>query len=189
MIAPYHANRGRGNRADRRSRVVRRKDVAISAPETSPDLKCIGQMQGLFTLVLSICAVMIGATPGHAQVWRQNGTVAGLYVDGAPNGLFLRCAGRSVTVNFSGFTARLPEKMTYRVGVSVDGLARILPTTSYRLRGSSVLVHQSDIDTIRPLIEDLRRGKSVEVTTPAGRYDVPLKGSAAALDGLVRGCS
>lgn len=188
MIAPYHANRGRGNRADRRSGLVPHTDVAVFACGTSPGARRIGEIRRFCGLILSILVVMIGAEPGHAQVWRQNGATAGLYVDGAPNGLFLRCAGRSVTVNFSGFAARLPEKMTYRVGVSVDGLARILPTTSFRLHGRSVLVHQSDIDTIRSLIEDLRRGKSVEVTTPAGRYDVPLKGSAVALDSLVQRC-
>ncbi|WP_322184972.1 hypothetical protein [Fulvimarina sp. 2208YS6-2-32] len=138
-------------------------------------------------LALSMCLILMPFS-ADAQSWRTLGTIGGFYVDGAPNGMFLRCAGPRVSVNFSGFSQRLPEGATYRVGVSVDGLARILSTKSFRVRGNSVLVHEDSLSNLEGLIADLKKGESVEISSPAGRYVIPLKGSGAALEALVRRC-
>ncbi|WP_148227444.1 hypothetical protein [Fulvimarina pelagi] len=141
-------------------------------------------------LFAGFCALtmVFAAPPAGAQIWRNSGTTSGYYVDDRPNGIFLRCAGPSLTVNFTGYDAELPTGASYRVGISVDGIARLFRTRSYEVRGRSILVHQDTLANLRPLIEDLRLGKVAEVTTPAGRYNVPLTGSGAALGALLERC-
>ncbi|MEN3792156.1 hypothetical protein [Fulvimarina sp. MAC3] len=143
----------------------------------------LARLSGFCTLAL-VCL----ATSAMAQSWRNSGTTSGFYADGRPNGIFLRCVGPSVTVNFTGYDAPLSNGTSYRVGVSVDGVARILKTRTYRVRGRSILVHQDSLANLRPLIDDLRKGKTVEISTPAGRYNVPLQGSGAALGALLERC-
>ena len=49
--------------------------------------------------------------------------------------------------------------------------------------------HRSDAEAAS-LVDALRRGRTAEVATPAGRYELPLSGSAKALDTLAQsqGC-
>ncbi|WP_147307942.1 hypothetical protein [Fulvimarina endophytica] len=133
--------------------------------------------------------MLLVSPPAAAQSWRASGTTAGYYVDGVANGMFLRCAGSSLTVNFTGFPARFADGAAYRVGVSVDGLARILDTRAHRVRGRTVLVHAGALGELRGLIEDLRKGKAAEISTPAGRYTLPLTGSGSALGALIAACT
>ncbi|MER0239578.1 hypothetical protein [Fulvimarina sp. MAC8] len=139
-------------------------------------------------LGLGAVALILFGTVAGAQTWRNNGTTSGFYADGRPNGIFLRCSGPSMTVNFTGYDALLPNGTSYRVGISIDGIARLFRTRSYNVRGRSILVHQDSLANLRPLIDDLRKGKTAEITTPAGRYNVPLAGSGAALGALLERC-
>lgn len=139
-------------------------------------------------LSLAVVALVYSSVSSEAQTWRNNGTTSGFYAEGRPNGIFLRCAGPSMTLNFTGYDAQLPNGTSYRVGVSVDGVARLFKARTYTVRGRSILVHEDSRANLASLIDDLRKGKTAEITTPAGRYNVPLAGSGAALGALLERC-
>ncbi|TFF19907.1 hypothetical protein E3C22_19810 [Jiella endophytica] len=132
-------------------------------------------------------AALMPVRPGLAAGWRFANGQAGLWADGAFNGLVVGCGEGGVSFDFFGFPARLEAGTSYSVVVTVDGTARRLRAKADGGQGvgstlSATLGGQEAAD----LIEALGRGRKAEVATPAGRYDLPLAGSSKALDALRR---
>lgn len=136
---------------------------------------------------LALAVVLAYPAPLAAQSWTSSGSAAGLSVDGGYNGLSFACtgAGRAQVV-FSGFGQRLQPNASYTVALSVDGVASLYQASA-NAGGTALLVDQP-IDSLKPVIEQLRKGRAAEVSGPAGRYDVPLKGSGAALARFLDAC-
>ncbi|WP_163461224.1 hypothetical protein [Jiella pacifica] len=135
-------------------------------------------------LLPSLCAA---PSPAYAAGWRFAGGEAGLWADGGFNGLAVGCQGRALSLSFFGFAARLQPAMTYSVVLTVDDTARRFRARPERRAGAprQALVASVSGETAVDLVEALRKGRKAEVATPAGRYDLPLSGSAKALDALV----
>ncbi|NDV86370.1 hypothetical protein GTW51_06620 [Aurantimonas aggregata] len=134
---------------------------------------------------ISLAAFLAAAAPAGAQNWTVSGQTAGLTVGGAFTGLSLTCAtGGQAELTFSGFPAHLPAGDTYTVPVSVDGTAFLFAAQA---RGGgdrefSRLVHRAPIEELAGLLDALAAGRSAEVSSPAGRYVVPLAGSGRAVE-------
>lgn len=135
-------------------------------------------------VLFGFCAA---ASPASAASWRFAGGEAGLWVDGEFNGLVVGCRGEALSLSFFGFAARLQPDTTYSVVVTVDDTARRYRAKPGQRPGArrQALVTAISGNAAADLVEALRKGRKAEVATPAGRYDLPLSGSAKALDALV----
>lgn len=145
-------------------------------------------------LVLSVCAGLVAAAaplPARAQSWTGSDGTAGYAVGGVYTGLSFRCGSDgAVTMIISGFPGGLQDGAGYTVGVSVDGTAFLYEATARdgEAEGASILVSRGSPAGLSELIAALRKGRSVEISGPAGRYTIPLTGSGKALDKLRRTC-
>lgn len=146
-------------------------------------------------LALSVCAVIVAAVvaalPARAQSWTASDGTAGFAVAGDYTGLSFRCRpDGEVAMIFSGFPGGLQNGDGYTVGVSVDGTAFLYEATARdgEAEGPSVLVSRGSPMGLAELIAALRKGRSAEISGPAGRYTIPLTGSGKALDNLLRTC-
>lgn len=121
-----------------------------------------------------------------AAAWRFDGQAAGLWVDGGFNGLAVGCSGAALSLRFFGFPTRLSSGTTYSVVVTIDGTARRFRADAGPRRGAAGTVLSTAIsgEAAREFVAALRRGRRAEVATPAGLYELPLSGSAKALDAL-----
>lgn len=140
---------------------------------------------------LVLAALLPVASPAGAQTWTFAERTAGLTVNGSFTGLSFTCAGSdSVEVTFSGFPAHLEAGTTYTVPVSVEGTAFLLSATARDggERAFSALVHVASTDALSGLLEALARGRTAEISSPAGPYVVPLAGSGRALEALRLEC-
>ncbi|MCE7027098.1 hypothetical protein [Jiella avicenniae] len=136
------------------------------------------------TLVLvSLCAATY---PALAAGWRFAGGEAGLWVDGGFNGLAVGCRGGALSLSFFGFAARLQPGTAHSVVLTVDDTARRFRARPAQRPGARLpaLVTSVSGSAAGELVAALRKGRKAEVATPAGRYDLPLSGSAKALDAL-----
>ncbi|WP_206453715.1 hypothetical protein [Aurantimonas marina] len=146
-------------------------------------------------LALSVRAVIVAAavaaSPARAQNWTSSDRTAGFTVGGAYTGLFFRCGpdGKVVMI-FSGFPGGLQDGGGYTVGVSVDGTVFLYEATARdgEAEGTSILVSRGSPAALSALIDALRKGRSAEISGPAGRYTIPLTDSGKALDNLRRTC-
>lgn len=146
-------------------------------------------------LALSVRAVIVAAavaaSPARAQIWTASDGTAGFTVGGAYTGLFFRCGpDGKVAITFSGFPGGLQDGGGYTVGVSVDGTVFLYEATARdgEAEGTSILVSRGSPVGLSALIDALRKGRSAEISGPAGRYTVPLTDSGKALDNLRRTC-
>jgi hypothetical protein len=114
---------------------------------------------------------------------------AGYFLSDRTPALLLRCAGGGrLAVVVAGGTG-LPRDGDYTVVIAVDdtafvGVARPGSADS----GDAALVRTAAFDTFAPLIAALKSGAVAEVSTPRGRYRLPLRGSGKALAALDGGC-
>lgn len=132
-----------------------------------------------------LAAALAMAVPAGAQTWRVTGQTAGLTVGGAFTGLSLTCVTRGrVELVFSGFPAHLPSGDAYTVPVSVDGTAFLFEAQARDGgdRDFSSLVHAAPMAELTTLLDALAQGRAAEVSSPAGRYVVPLAGSGRAVE-------
>ena len=146
-------------------------------------------------LAPSVCAVVVAAAvaalPARAQSWTGSDGTAGFAVAGDYTGLSFRCGSAGeIAMIFSGFPGGLQDGGGYTVGVSVDGTAFLYEATARagKAQGTSVLVSRGSPVGLVELIAALRKGRSAEISGPAGRYTIPLTGSGKALDNLRRTC-
>lgn len=138
-----------------------------------------------------IVAATLVASPVRAQSWMASDATAGFAVDGGYTGLSFRCGpAGDVAMIFSGFGGGLQNGEIYTVAVSVDGTAFLFDATARRGEGAepSRLVQESSLASLSGLIEALRRGRTAEISGPAGHYTVPLTGSGKALAALRERC-
>ncbi len=144
----------------------------------------------LGALALVGLSLLASALPSKAQSWKGSAREAGLSVGGVYNGLSFRCLGNGrAAMVFSGFPARLQLGETYTVGVSVDGVAQLFRAKAAgNADGGFSLVDDGPFSVFADLISQLRKGTSVEISGPGGRYVVPLRGSGKALETFVGGC-
>ncbi|MBC6715239.1 hypothetical protein H9Q09_03425 [Aurantimonas sp. DM33-3] len=143
-------------------------------------------------LALSAGAALLLAAvaPALGQSWRSDGAVAGFTAGAGFTGLTFRCAGAGrVTVRFSGFPGRLQAGQAHTVVATVDDTAFVLDTIARDAGSGSILVAEGTLAARAGFIEALRKGRSVEVAGPAGRYGLPLTGSGDALAAFTTGCS
>ena len=145
-------------------------------------------------------AALLGAgvvMPASAAGWRSDASGAGARTAGYADGggfetIWLSCAGSSpgrLTLRFSGFAAGLPLDTAYTVVVSADGIAFLQETRPVpRTGGGHDLARTAAFADVQPLIDALKKGKTVEVSAPAGRTTLPLTGSGKALTALEAGC-
>ncbi len=146
-------------------------------------------------LALSVCAVIVAAAgavlPAKAQSWTWSDETAGFADAGGYTGLSFRCGpDGEIAMIFSGFPGGLQDGGGYTVGVSVDGLAFLYEATARddEAEGASILVSRGSLAGLAELIAALRKGRSAEISGPAGRYTIPLTGSGKALEALQRIC-
>ncbi|SKA18095.1 hypothetical protein [Consotaella salsifontis] len=137
-------------------------------------------------------SIMLAASYGAASAdWRfrsDAGPGATYFEGGRMVGLRIECAGGEPSLVFFGEGWDLQPDMTYSVVALVDDTAFVLPSKVRRRGGERDLVHRADWKETAPLIQALMAGKNVEISTPLGRYTLPLKGSSAALKALRAAC-
>ncbi|MDX1730043.1 MAG: hypothetical protein R3184_02785, partial [Aurantimonas coralicida] len=119
----------------------------------------------------------------------SDGAVAGFTAGAGFTGLTFRCAtaGR-VTVSFSGFPGRLQAGQAHTVVATVDDTAFVLEAIAHDAGSGSILMAEGTLAARAGFIEALRKGRSVEVAGPVGRYSLPLTGSGDALAAFMQGC-
>ncbi|MCQ0989168.1 hypothetical protein [Jiella marina] len=129
-------------------------------------------------------------SPAGAQSWGYANGTAGLSVEDRFTGLTVECAGAGLALGFSGFSTRLQAGAAYTVVITIDGIARRFRAIAFTggREAGSVLRAAVTGGEATDLVEALRRGRKAVVATPAGRYEVPLAGSAQALEKLRTGC-
>lgn len=154
-------------------------------------------MTALFTpsrrsaLALSAGAALLLAAvaPALGQSWRSDGAVAGFTAGAGFTGLTFRCASAGrVTMRFSGFPGRLQAGQAHTVVATVDDTAFVLEAIARDAGSGSILVAEGTLAARAGFIEALRKGRSVEVAGPVGRYSLPLTGSGDALAAFAKGC-
>ena len=170
-----------------------RSDAGVSAKRAR---RCLSRQRPFRRRAIGALAILTLFAPGllqplRAQSWKGSAGDAGFSVDGDYNGLSFRCLGdRRAAIVFSGFPGRLQLGETYTVGVSVDGMAQLFQAKAAgRADGGFSLVDEGPFSAFADLIAQLRKGKSVEVSGPGGRYVVPLGGSGKALEIFATGCA
>ncbi|ORE91428.1 hypothetical protein ATO4_18899 [Aurantimonas sp. 22II-16-19i] len=128
----------------------------------------------------------MAVVPVEAAGWRFVAGEAGLWVDGGLNGLAVGCGPQGLSLSVFGFPARLETGTLHSVVVTIDGTARRFRARAGQRPGApgSALTATLSGFEAESLVDALRRGRTAEVATPAGRYELPLSGSAKALDAL-----
>ena len=143
-----------------------------------------------FSLWAAAALLLGAAVPALGQSWRSDGAVAGFTAGAGFTGLTFRCASAGrVTVRFSGFPGRLQAGQAHTVVATVDDTAFVLDTIARDAGSGSILMAEGTLAARAGFIEALRKGRSVEVAGPVGRYSLPLTGSGDALAAFTQGCS
>lgn len=143
---------------------------------------------------LMLALTLAGAA--RAQEWRgetAGGSVRAAYTQkGRPAGVQFECEapGRLRTI-VSGTAARYPEGRPATLVFSVDGVATLLPAKAEAEPHGpgSRFVRSDKAAEMKPLFDRLKRGKELELSSPAGSFRLPLKGSGKALALLAERCS
>ena len=134
----------------------------------------------------------VAVIPAEAAAWRFVAGEAGLWVDGGLNGLAIGCGPQGLSLSAFGFPMRMEAGTLHTVVVTIDGTARRFRAKAGQRPGApgSALTATLSGSEAASLVDALRRGRTAEVATPAGRYELPLSGSAKALDTLAQsqGC-
>ena len=141
----------------------------------------------IWTGALAALLLACHVPPLRAQTWAGSASEAGLSVGGELTGVSFRCLGGGRTrLIFSGFSSRLQPGTTYTVALTIDGTAYLYATKADD--SGYALTVEDTASAYASLIEALRKGRSAEVSAPAGRYQVPLRGSGDALARFSRQC-
>ncbi|BDA87097.1 hypothetical protein Sa4125_46390 [Aureimonas sp. SA4125] len=146
-----------------------------------------------FAPILALCLAGPVVQPAMAaegwtgQAVGGSGRSAGYLLGDATPALLFRCAGAGRLALVVSGGAGLPRDADYTVVVSVDGVAFIAAARS-GATASGELVRIAPFEAFSPLIAALKAGKAAEVSTPRGRYVLPLRGSGKALAVLGDGC-
>lgn len=117
---------------------------------------------------------------------------AGLAAGGGFDGLWFSCKGAPpgtlrLLVARPGW--RFDDAAERTVVASVDGTAYLFSAApALRPEGGAMLASAAPLAAFAPLIAALAKGKAIEISTPLGRYTLPLKGSGKALAALKAGC-
>lgn len=143
----------------------------------------------------ALCALPFASAPSSAQEWRSDGSgsaARAFYTQkGVPAGLQFEClAGNRVRTVVSGTGGRFAPGQEATLVLSVDGLARISRVTAQDEPNGpgSRFVRTDAAADLLPLVADLKRGRVLEVSGPAGIVRLALKGSGKALSVLEGGC-
>ncbi len=143
-----------------------------------------------FALWTGAALLLAAVVPALGQSWRSDGAVAGFTAGAGFTGVTFRCAAAGrVTVSFSGFPGRLQAGQAHTVVATVDDTAFVLEAIARDAGSGSILVVDGALAARAGFIEALRKGRSVEVAGPLGRYSLPLTGSGDALAAFTQGCS
>ncbi len=143
-----------------------------------------------------LVALLLAAGSAGAQEWRSAGMGEGARAffaqGGRAAGVEIACLpGGQLEVRAAGNGARFPRDRDVTVVLSVDGTAY---AGSARVEdeargGGSRFVRTVAREEANALLAALRRGRSVEVSSPAGFIRLPLTGSGRALGALAPGCA
>ena len=148
-------------------------------------------------LCLLATAGLLAADAAHpafaAEGWRAAGARAAGYAAGGNfRAIWLSCEGLPpgrLAIRFSGFPAGLPLDQAYTVVVSANDIAFLEETRPVARAGDGHdLARTAAFAEFQPMIDALKKGSSVEISTPAGRVTLPLSGSGKALATLESGC-
>ena len=146
---------------------------------------------------ISILAILmlVHASEASAQEWRAEGKGTGVRATftqkGRPAGIQFACIGEGrVRTLVSGNGARFSEDRDLSLILSVDGLARIRSIRAEREPNGtgSRFVRTDPVAALEDLFAALRKGKELELSSPAGHWRLPLKGSGNALGALLQQC-
>lgn len=148
---------------------------------------------GAFRLV--ILGLALSGFPGGAcaQQWGADadGARAGYKQNGRYAGLLLECGKEGgLRILASGNGANYPADRDMTVILSVDGFARRLTVRAEPepAGGGSRFAATEPAGEAADLVAALRKGKVLEVSSPAGTIRLPLAGSGKALAALTQAC-
>ncbi|WP_294645101.1 hypothetical protein [uncultured Aureimonas sp.] len=147
--------------------------------------------------VFFVLLVLAGSTvPALSQEWRASGRGEGarayFTLKGRPAGAEIAClSGGRLGVTAAGNGARFPADRPVTLVLSVDGMAyageaRVEPEGA---GGGSRFVRTVEGKDAASLLAALKRGKSLEVSGPAGHVRLPLTGSGRAIAALAPACA
>ncbi|KQT83917.1 hypothetical protein [Aurantimonas sp. Leaf443] len=140
-----------------------------------------------------LAAVLLAIAPAPAAAasgWLAAAGAAGFAVDGDFSGLHVSCreAGAPRLV-FGPFAGRFDMSHRHAVIVDVDGTAFRMETRAMEdAAGGTRFVRAGSMAEFAPLVAALRAGRAAEVSSPAGRFALPLRGSGKALAALEAAC-
>lgn len=150
---------------------------------------------GLFLLALG-AASLAGEGAAAAQEWRSAGTgaaVRAFYTQGGrPAGIEFACeAGGSIRTLVAGNGARFGGDRERTLVLSVDGVARValVRAEPEPNGGGSRFVRRDPAAALGPFLDQLAKGRELEVSAPAGALRLPLRGSGKAIAALRKGCA
>ncbi|WP_061937482.1 hypothetical protein [Aureimonas sp. AU22] len=147
---------------------------------------------------LVLVALVLSGVAGSAvaQEWRSTGKGEGgaafFSRDGRPAGARITCLpGGRIAITAAGNGARFPADRPVTLVISVDGMgfsgeARVEPEGP---GGGSRFVRVVESGETAAILAALKRGKSVEVSSPAGFMRLPLRGSGKAISALAPVCA
>ncbi|WP_279482696.1 hypothetical protein [Aureimonas sp. SK2] len=143
-----------------------------------------------------LTAVLLAAGGAAAQEWRSAGTGEGARAffakGGRPAGVEIAClSGGRLDVTAAGNGARFPRDRVVTLVLSIDGAAFVGPARveDEATGGGSRFVRPVAADEAGALLAALRKGRSLEVSSPAGFMRLPLTGSGRALAALGPACA
>ncbi len=142
-----------------------------------------------------VLAAALAPAPLRAQEWRSadgpEGASAGYTQAGRPAGVAFRCEGSGrIRTLVAGNGTRFGEGQGATLVFSVDGLATMLAARAEpEPRGSGSRFARTDAaGDLAPLFDALRKGRELELSSPAGHVRLPLTGSGRALGALLERC-
>ncbi len=147
-------------------------------------------------LAVAVFALLVATDAVSAQQWQSAGRGEGARAffakNGRPAGVEIACRpdGR-LAVTAAGNGARFPTDRPVTLVLSVDGLAFAgeARVEAEPQGGGSRFVRVMQPGEAQALVAALKRGRNVEVSSPAGFIRLPLGGSGRALGALGPVCA
>lgn len=146
--------------------------------------------RGLGSIAAAALALLAG--PALADGWSfraaSGGGSAGYAAGGGYSGLWLACSPSGARLSVSTGGTRLQAGVDQTAVVSVDGTAFLQRMRTAAEGGEPILRRRLVPGELETLAAALGKGRKAEVSMPAGRFILPLKGSGKALAGLLAVC-